>query len=175
MTLLDNERLARRQANALERLEQANAKIEDQARLASQRNDALAMGVLHLKDEQARLANGNLRARATLTGGELLPLAASLNLMAERLTRMEQSELYAKGLSDALVALSASIDQYKRGKPFVLPPICRNFPEIQRLLLSLELQDRVRVSHVPTTPKLVDAQQGLASRSDAPSLEARTQ
>ncbi len=177
LTLLDNERLARRQANALERLEQANAKIEEQAHLASQRNDALAMGVLHLKDVQARLANGNLHARANLTGGELLPLAASLNLMAERLARMEQSEVYAKGLSDALVALSAAIDQYKRGKPFVLPPICRNFPEIQRLLLSLELQDRVRVSHVPTTPTPADGQQSIASRSVAqsPSVESRIQ
>ena len=95
--------------------------------------------------------------------------------MAERLVRMEQSEVYAKGFSDALVALSASIDQYKRGKPFVLPPICRNFPEIQRLLLSLELQDRVQVPHVPTTPMLADGQQGIALHSVAQSSGARTQ
>lgn len=151
-TMLDNERLSRRQANALERLEQANTKIEEQARLAMQRNDELEMGMHHLKDVQARLANGNLHARATLTGGELLPLASSLNLMAERLARMEQTDNYAHGLARALQELSAAIDQYKQGKPFVLPPIARNFPEIQRLLISLELQARISRPRVPTTP-----------------------
>ncbi len=171
-TILDNERLARRQNDALERLEQANTHIEEQARSASQRNNELEMGVLHLKDVQARLANGNLRARANLTGGELLPLAVSLNLMAERLTRMEQSDNYVRGMSRALQELSVAIDQYKHGKPFVVPAICKSFPEINRLLQTLELQDRTSVSRPPNTPIPAEAalpnppmQQRVASRS----------
>ncbi len=77
LTLLDNERLTRRQANALERLELANRRVEEQARMIAERNAALEQGVNHLKDVQARLANGNMRVRARLTDGELLPLSAS--------------------------------------------------------------------------------------------------
>ena len=91
LTLLDNARLTRRQADALERLEIVNRRVEDQARIIAERNVALERGVAELKDVQARLANGNLRARARLTGGELLPLAISLNLLADRLMHVEQA------------------------------------------------------------------------------------
>src|SRR5438105_13068032 len=63
LTLLDNARLTRRQADALERLEIVNRRVEDQARIIAERNVAFEMGVAELKDVQARLANGNLRAR----------------------------------------------------------------------------------------------------------------
>lgn len=79
-TILENERLSRRQADALERLERANTQIEEQARVMSNRNAELEIGVQHLKDVQARLANGNLRARASLTSGELLPTCCKSQL-----------------------------------------------------------------------------------------------
>lgn len=143
LTQLENERLARRRADALERLEAANRRVEDQARMIAERNTALESGVTHLKDVQARLANGNLRARARLTRGELLPLAASLNLMADRLMRLEQTDIYAQRLGRALSELSTAVERYRNGAPFIMPISCNDFVEINQLLLAMGLKEKV--------------------------------
>src|SRR6266699_5025107 len=49
LTLLDNARLARQQADALQRLEAANRQIEEQVRMTAERNHALEVGINHLK------------------------------------------------------------------------------------------------------------------------------
>ncbi len=146
LTQLENARLARRQADALERLEAANQRVEEQARMIAERNAALEMGVNHLKDVQARLANGNLRARARLSGGELLPLAASLNLMADRLMRLERTDIYAQRLTKALAELSIAIERYRHGAPFMMPASCNDFTEVNRLLLALGFKEKVEYS-----------------------------
>jgi hypothetical protein len=148
LTQLENERLARRQADALERLEVANRRVEEQAHMIAERNAALEMGVTHLKDVQARLANGNLRARARLSSGELLPLAASLNLMADRLMRLEQTDIYSQRLTRALAELSIAIERYRKGAPFMIPVSCNDFTEINQLLLALGLKEKVEYSRV---------------------------
>jgi hypothetical protein len=143
LTQLENERLARRQADALERLEAANRHVEDQARMIAERNATLEAGMAHLKDVQARLANGNLRARARLAGGELLPLAASLNLMADRLMRLEQADTYSQRSGRALAELSLAIERYRNGAPFIAPLSCNDFTEINHLLLAMGLKERI--------------------------------
>lgn len=164
LTLLDNARLARRQADALERLEIVNRRVEDQARMIAERNDALERGVADLKDVQARLANGNLRARARLTGGELLPLAISLNLLADRLMYREQTEAYLQRLTQALAELGVAIERYRFGGPLIIPPACNDFPEINRLLLAMGLKEKVdtfRPRHsVPTAEPTTQPVQG---------------
>lgn len=142
LTLQENGRLTRRQADALRRLEQANQRIEEQSRMIAEHNASLEMGVTYLKDIQARMANGNLRVRARLTGGELMPLAASLNLMAERLMRLEQSDIYAQRLSRALSELSLAIERYRMGGPFIIPPSCNDFAEINHLLLVIGVKQK---------------------------------
>ncbi|HVB21794.1 MAG TPA: hypothetical protein VNG51_07620 [Ktedonobacteraceae bacterium] len=158
MTLQENERLTRRQADALRRLEQASQHIEEQSRMIAERNASLELGVTHLKDVQARLANGNLRVRARLIGGELMPLAASLNLMAERLMRLEQSDVYAQRLSRALSDLSVAIEHYRMGGPFIVPTSCNDFAEINHLLLVMgfkQITDSGRSNSAPISlPKV---------------------
>ncbi|HLX39549.1 MAG TPA: hypothetical protein VKR42_03415, partial [Ktedonobacteraceae bacterium] len=152
LTLQENVRLTRRQADALRRLEQANKRIEEQSRMIAERNASLEVGITHLKDVQARLANGNLRVRARLAGGELMPLAASLNLMAERLMRLEQSDVYAQRLSRALSDLSVAIEHYRMGGPFIVPTSCNDFAQINHLLLVMGVnqnEDSGR-SHLPS-------------------------
>ncbi|MBO0782303.1 MAG: hypothetical protein J2P37_26080, partial [Ktedonobacteraceae bacterium] len=134
LTVYENIQLTQRQKNALERLEAANRRIEDQARMIAERNAELERGILHLKDVQARLANGNLRARARLAGGELLPLAVSLNLMAERLAHLEQADSYAQHLNVAIQQTTAAVERHRKGAPFSLPASCKTFPDLNRLL-----------------------------------------
>lgn len=173
LTLLDNERLTRRQADALARLELANKRVEDQARMIAEHNAELEQGVNHLKDVQARLANGNLRARARLSGGELLPLAASLNLMADRLMRLEQYESYAQRLSKALTELSVAIDRYRMGGPLILPLSAGEFVEINNLLLAMGLKEAVEAVRARNTPP--SSSPGSLTQSSPQGTQAQSQ
>src|SRR5581483_11913569 len=140
ITQLENERLSRRQTISLERLAAANARVEEQARMIAEHNASLEEGIAHLKSVQAQLANGNLRARARISSGNLVSLSGSLNLMADRLMRFEQVDIYAQKLARALNDLSHAFEHYRASGKFTQPPSCMNFPEIQRLLLSMGMK-----------------------------------
>src|SRR6266568_2009610 len=137
LTLWENAHLAARQAEALEDLERANQRIEEQSHHIAEHSAELERGIVHLKDVQAQLANGNLRARADLTSGALLPLAGSLNLMAERLMRLGQTSIYMQRLVRSLSELSVALERAARGTPLIVPASCREFIEINRLLVAL--------------------------------------
>jgi hypothetical protein len=136
-TLWENVRLARQQAEALEDLERANQRIEEQSRQIAAHSAELEQGIVHLKNVQAQLANGNLHARATLKSGALLSLAGSLNLMADRLMRLGQTNAYMQRLVRALGELSIAFERSAAGAPFIAPASCAEFVEINRLLLSM--------------------------------------
>ena len=139
-TLWDNMRLSHRQAEALEDLERANRRVEEQSRQITDHNAELEQGIEHLKTVQASLANGNLRARAHLTHGALLPLAGSLNLMAERLTRLGQGNLHAQRMMKALNDLSLAFERTALGSPLVIPESCNELTETNRLLVALRVK-----------------------------------
>ena len=153
LTLLDNARLTRQQADALEDLQVANQRIEEQSRVMAIHNAELEHGIEHLKDVQANLANGNVRARARLTSGALLPLAASLNLMAERLIRLWQTSVHAQHLVTALGDLCNALDNHWKGERLVIPDSCRELIEIHRLLRSMRI-DTLSAGYQPVTQSL---------------------
>ncbi len=140
MTQLENERLSRRQTVSLDRLAAANARVEDQARSIAAHNANLEEGIAHLKAIQAQLANGNLRARARINTGNLVSLAGSFNLMADRLLRFEQIDTYAQKLTRALNDLSQAFEMYRVSGRFTVPVSCSEFPEIRRLLISMGMK-----------------------------------
>jgi hypothetical protein len=156
LTMRDNARLARQQAESLEDLQVANRHIEEQSRLMAEHNAELEHGIEHLKDVQANLANGNVRARARLTSGALLPLAASLNLMAERLIRLWQTSIHAQHLVIALGDLCAALDTHWKGEPLVIPDSCRELVEIHRLLRSMRI-DPLTMKYQPITQPLANS------------------
>ena len=151
LTLRDNATLARKQAETLEGLERANKRIAEQSHAIARHNLELEHGIDHLKDVQANLANGNLRARARLDNGALLPLAASLNLMAERLTRLWQINAQAQRLSNALRDLSIALDKSWNGEPLTIPESCHNLVEISALLRSMHIKSNTLPIR-PTSP-----------------------
>ncbi len=161
LTLRDNVRLTRDQAEALEDLQVANKRIEDQSRMMAIHNAELEQGIEHLKDVQANLANGNVRARARLTSGALLPLAASLNLMAERLIRLWHTSIHAQHLVTAIGDLCTALDNHWKGERFVVPDSCKELVEIHHLLRSMHVDtltasakfqpDTQPLTHVPPT------------------------
>jgi hypothetical protein len=173
-TLWENVRLARNQAEALEDLERANQRIEEQSRQIAAHNAELEQGIVHLKDVQAQLANGNLHARATLKSGALLPLAGSLNLMADRLMRLGQMNIYTQRLVRALGDLSVAFERSAAGAPFIAPTSCAQFVEINRLLLSMRVRGNpATISHplTPPPPLANSLNPSLTSRQAMPSRE----
>jgi hypothetical protein len=128
-----------------------------QARQISLHNVELEQGIHDLQEVQAQLANGNLRARAGLTGGALLPLAGSLNLMAERLMRLGQTSAYAQRLVRSLGELSVALERASAGAPLAVPPSCNEFLEINRLLVALRVNPQnVMPIYTPTAPGTVE-------------------
>ncbi len=138
VTIREHRRVAQQQAKALEQLTQATRHMEEQAHQTAEQQTELDRGIEHLRNVQASLANGDLHARATLTHGALWPLAANLNLMAERLARTSKDTQYAQRLVKTLAELSVAID---RGMPFDIPASCYDFPEISQLVAALRVQE----------------------------------
>ncbi|MEO7021725.1 MAG: hypothetical protein ABI234_16345 [Ktedonobacteraceae bacterium] len=167
-TMWENARLARDQAEALIDLSKANQRVAEQAQEISEHSAELERGIVHLKDVQAQLANGNLRARANLSSGALLPLAGSLNLMAERLMRLGQMNHYTQRLLRALADFSLALEHHSPGAPLMVPSTCTEFTEVNRIILTL--QTRGGLLALPATnplshPYAQPSTQPLAQRS----------
>lgn len=167
ITQQENERLARRQAISLERLAVANARVEEQARTIAEHNASLEEGIAHLKEVQAQIANGNMRARARIMSGNLVSLAGSLNLMADRLLRFDQLDTYTQKLTHALNDLSRAFEIYRKSGNFILPASCQEFPEIYRLLLSMGMKQTpsVTVTEQPASQPLARTQPRVAGKN----------
>jgi hypothetical protein len=127
ITLLENERLVREQIVTLEKLEMMHQDV-------TKRNAELETGIIHLKDIQTRLANGDVRMRAHITQGDLWPLAVGLNLMADRMMRSEQSAQRAQKVEKAIYDFNNALDRHTTDRPFVLPASCYDIPDIHRLM-----------------------------------------
>ncbi len=140
LAIHDNGILAQQQAEALEDLALANRRVEMQAREIADHSAELERGIAHLKDVQATLANGNLHARANLTSGVLLPLAGSLNIMAERLMRLGEAHAYTRRLTRALNDLCLAFERSRTGTPLIVPESCNDLVEMQHLLTALRVK-----------------------------------
>ncbi len=124
-------------ANRAEDLAEARKRLGEQAQLIVKQKERLDYGITVLKDAQARVANGDYRARAKLQQNELSSLAISFNLMAERLHRISRvAQEYTRietGLQQ-LVELQDTISHGGALKP--LPAtgtlVDRLYPAVQR-------------------------------------------
>lgn len=174
-TMWENAQLAHEQAEALIDLSKANQRVAEQAQEIAEHNAALERGIVHLKDVQAQLANGNLKARASLNSGVLMPLAGSLNLMAERLTRLGQMNVYTQRLMRALGDFCLAMERSPAGAPLLIPPNCNEFTEINRIILSL--QSKGNVVTLSSTNPLVNqpSTQPLAQRSGSRTVSGTRQ
>ena len=150
----ENILLTEQQAEALEDLEMANRRVEEQARQISEHNVELERGIAHLVDVQASLANGNLHARAHLTKGVLISLAGSLNIMAERLMRLGEATAYARRLTKALNDVSGIFEHAAAtGSRITIPESCADLVEIHRLLVALGMKRMYPAPPITGQPK----------------------
>ncbi len=94
-----------RRASRAEELADAHARIAEQAHQIAEQHQRLEQGINMLQEVHARLSNGDYAARVNLQGNELLPLAVSLNLLAERLGRVGRVQQDQQRLEEAIKQL----------------------------------------------------------------------
>lgn len=102
ITVLENERLLREEQQQKEELALAKQVAEEQRQLLAERNQRLERDIELLKDTHARVARGDYSARARIESGELLPIAGSLNLMLDRLSKLIRSNAEHVRLDQAM-------------------------------------------------------------------------
>jgi hypothetical protein len=139
----ENEHLIQEQVDIFEKLERVHQDVE-------KRKIELEEGVSHLKEIQTRLANGDVRARVQIMGGDLWPLAVGLNLMADRMMRSERSQKHAQNLVRAIEDLSVTLEGRGNRTPPVIPASCLDVPELHRLLTAMGLR-APSGTHLPET------------------------
>jgi hypothetical protein len=108
--------------------------LEMQLHAASRRSNALEAAIAHLKQVLTRLAGGDLSARANLSENDLVPLATSLNQIADRELRLELWNQQGQLLRAALDDLCDALERCPAGEPLVIPRSCEGLPQIERLL-----------------------------------------
>jgi hypothetical protein len=145
-------------ANRAEELADARARISAQARQIAEQNQRLAQGIALLQEAQARVANGEYSARISLQKNELLPVAVSFNIMAERLSRNEQTQQAYRRLEHGVgQVLEAFMTLGKEMTPLKFTPtgtlVDRVFPYLARVrILRLALnQSRPLAEEVALT------------------------
>jgi chaperonin cofactor prefoldin len=148
VVIRENDLLLEQQAILLEQLAQSHYQLEAQSRRVAQHNASLEQGITHLKEVLAQLANGDMQARAYISSGDLLFLAGSLNLMAERISHTETVETYLRQLTSALNDFSSALEKRRSGKPLLLPASYRKLPEMRRLVLALGIKETPRLSSI---------------------------
>jgi hypothetical protein len=144
-TMQENDRLMQEQSDTFKKLEKVYQEV-------GKRKEELEGGVSHLKEIQTRLANGDVRARAQIMGGDLWPLGVGLNLMADRMMRSEHNQRYAQKLVKAVGDLSVALEGRGNRLPVVLPASCLEVPELHRLLAVMGLRPPAPTMHHPESP-----------------------
>jgi HAMP domain-containing protein len=90
--------------------------VERALRQIAEQKKELEDSIAVIQRVHARVANGDLSVRAPIAGGELVPLAISLNLMLERLSRSLAAETALGGLEFNIQRLSEAVTQLARGQ-----------------------------------------------------------
>ncbi|HEX6778762.1 MAG TPA: hypothetical protein VF099_11215 [Ktedonobacterales bacterium] len=102
-------------ASRAEELAEAQARINEQAQVIAGQKQRLEEGIQAIQETQSRIVRGDYSARVSLQGNELLPLAVSFNMMAERLSHVKQIEAEHKQMEGALQQVLDACKAISRG------------------------------------------------------------
>lgn len=113
-----------------------------------------------IQSVHARVANGDLSARAPISGGELVSLAMSLNLMLERLSRSMAAETALGGMEQSVQRLNgavAELAQGRIGRPISqqgfgqLAPIAYNLEQLRSGFVQVARNSNAMVDRISAT------------------------
>jgi hypothetical protein len=99
----------------------ANARVVAQAREIEAQKQRLQEGMAQIQQVHAAIARGRWDARVRVEQGELLPMAMSLNLLLDRLTRLTREQSQRTQLEAAAHELAIALRQWRGGGPYNPP------------------------------------------------------
>ncbi len=117
----DSIRRALLHAARAEELAAANARIQTQAREIELQRLRLQQGMAQIQQVHAAIARGDWGARVQVEPGELLPMATSLNLLLDRLTRLTREQVQRAQIEAAAHDLAVAMRQARGGYAYTLP------------------------------------------------------
>lgn len=119
MTLLENNRLATQMRGELvisRRELQVTRREADEATHSAQEKQILENGIAALREVHARVARGDMVARASAVSGPLLPIAISLNLMLDRISALSQRGAKYDQLTQECRILQEGVERLSQGE-----------------------------------------------------------
>ncbi|HEY4036370.1 MAG TPA: hypothetical protein VGL94_20625 [Ktedonobacteraceae bacterium] len=90
--------------------------LEKAYQLITEQKKRLEEGIAIIQAVHSRVANGDLQARASITSGELLPLAVGLNLMLDRLARSLAAEHRLDNFEQGIHRLNEAVFAFGQGQ-----------------------------------------------------------
>lgn len=164
----DSVRRALLEATRADELEQANRRIQTQAREVEMQRLRLQAGIAQIQEVHAAVARGFWDTRANIPDGELLPVATSLNLLLDRLTRLtresgEQARVFA-----AAHELAMALRRLSAGQPYA-PPAFTGTPFDEVLMELARLRDVPPPGPAPASKVAVSPLEAAVASSGPPS------
>jgi hypothetical protein len=117
----DSIRRALLDASRAEELEAANQRNAAQAQELAWHQQRLQAGIQELQQVHSAVARGHWDARARVQEGELLPVAMSLNLLLDRLTRLYREQDQRTRIEVAAQQLAQAMRRMRGGQPYIAP------------------------------------------------------
>ncbi|WIG61755.1 MAG: hypothetical protein OJF49_004503 [Ktedonobacterales bacterium] len=117
----DSVRRAQLDASRADELVAANAQIQAQARASEAQRYRLEQGIAHIQQVHAAVARGQWDTRAHVNEGELIPVAMSLNLLLDRLSRMTREAEQQGRIERAAHELAMALRRLRAGEPYTPP------------------------------------------------------
>jgi D-ribose pyranose/furanose isomerase RbsD len=111
--------------------------LEKAYQLIAEQKNRLEEGIGIIQTVHSRVANGDLQARASITSGELLPLAVGLNLMLDRLARSLAAEDRLGDFEQSMNRLNEAAFAFGQGQIRKAIPV-REAGRLEPLAISLE-------------------------------------
>lgn len=137
----DSVRRALLQAYRVNELAVAKAQIEEQQR-------RLQRGIAHIQQVHAAVAHGQWDARAQVEVAELIPVAVSLNLLLDRISRLTRDQEQRQRVDRAAHELAQALRRLRAGEPYT-PPGFTGTP-LDEVLMELDVLRNVQSSSAPS-------------------------
>jgi hypothetical protein len=138
----DSVRRALLQAYQVEEISAAKLQVEDQQR-------RLQRGIAHIQQVHSAVAHGQWDARAQVEATELIPVAVSLNLLLDRISRLTRDQEQRQRVDRTAHELAQALRRLRLGDGYAPPAFTgTSFDEV---LMELDVLRTVRPTSKPPT------------------------
>ena len=134
----DSVRRALLDAYRVEEISAAKEQVEDQQR-------RLQRGIAHIQQVHAAVAHGQWDARAQVEATELMPVAVSLNLLLDRISRLTRDQEQRQRVDRSAHELAQALRRLRNGEGYA-PPAYTGTP-FDEVLVELNVLRNARPEH----------------------------